>query len=625
MPRHLPPELIDEVRERTDIVEVVSRYVKLERSGRRLRGLCPFHSEKTPSFYVEPEKQLFHCFGCHAGGNVFNFLMRLENAPFVEVVTRLAEEAGIAVQTGELTPQEAQRHHELEEIRRALHLAARFYVRALYSEAGEEARRYLKSRGVNAEVARVFGLGYAPDAWHALHEHLRAEGVSEEIAVKAGLLGQGERGPYDWLRHRIVFPIIDVRGRVVGFGGRVLAGDGPKYLNTAESPVFSKRRQLYGLHLAKEQAARTGRIVVVEGYMDVVGLYRHGFPGAVASLGTAFTEAQARLLKRFAGEVVLAYDADAAGQAATLRGMEILKREGLAVRVARLPEGHDPDSLVRERGLDAFRQVLDESLPLVEYQMEEALRGADLSRVEGRVEAVERLLPILAGIESPVGREGYIAQLAARLGVSRASLAESLEAYLAEERDRGPRRQALVLRHNLTRGRYTNRDLGPRPAGGRAGGAVGGTRPGAIAHASERDLLRWLLEEPQRAVQVRDAVGEEPFGAAEYNQLFRWLLTQGETDARGETLVGRIDDPELAAVAGALLMQGPLPPGPFEAYLTRVKEVSLRRQVKELEATLSQLMSEDRPSLAALARLVQRYKDLRDRLGTAVGGVKIRE
>lgn len=265
MPRHLPPELIDEVRERTDIVEVVSRYVKLERSGRRLRGLCPFHSEKTPSFYVEPEKQLFHCFGCHAGGNVFNFLMRLENAPFVEVVTRLAEEAGIAVQTGELTPQEAQRHHELEEIRRALHLAARFYVRALYSEAGEEARRYLKSRGVNAEVARVFGLGYAPDAWHALHEHLRAEGVSEEIAVKAGLLGQGERGPYDWLRHRIVFPIIDVRGRVVGFGGRVLAGDGPKYLNTAESPVFSKRRQLYGLHLAKEQAARTGRIVVVEG------------------------------------------------------------------------------------------------------------------------------------------------------------------------------------------------------------------------------------------------------------------------------------------------------------------------------------------------------------------------
>lgn len=618
MSRHLPPELIDEVRERTDIVEVISRYVRLERSGRRLRGLCPFHAEKTPSFYVEPEKQLFHCFGCHAGGNVFNFLMRLENAPFGEVVRRLAEEAGIAVEARELTPQEAKRERELEQIRRALELAAGYYARVLFSEEGASARRYLKGRGLNAQVARVFGLGYAPPTWHALHEHLRGHGIPDEIALKAGLLGRGERGPYDWLRNRITFPIVDTRGRTVGFGGRALGADGPKYLNTAESPVFSKRRQLYGLNIAKDQAARTGRLVVVEGYMDVVGLYRHGFAGAVATLGTAFTQEQARLIKRFAGEVVLAYDADAAGQAATLRGLELLRGEGLEVRIVELPEGHDPDSLVLQHGLDAFEELLERSLPLVEYQMKEALRGVDLASVRGRMQATERLLPILASVDNPVGREGYVTQLAARLGVSRASLFEALEAYLSRKnRAPGARSRGRAARHNLSRGSYTNRDLAPRTPADDRSGTSAGSPVEAGAHACERDLLRCLLDEPARAGEVRRSLGDEPFGVAEYNRLFRWLVAQGETEVHGETVVGRIDDPALAALAGALLVQGERPPGPFEAYLNRVKEVSLRRQVNELEATLSQLMNEEIPSTAELGRLVQRYKELRDRIGVA--------
>ena len=624
MPRHLPPELIDEVRERTDIVDVVSRYVKLERSGRRFRGLCPFHAEKTPSFYVEPEKQLFHCFGCHAGGNVFNFLMRLENAPFAEVVSRLAEEAGIAVETRELTPQEVKKQRELEQIRRALELAAGYYARMLFSDEGAGARRYLKGRGLDAKVAKVFGLGFAPPSWHGLHEYLRAQGVPDDVAIKAGLLGQGERGPYDWLRNRITFPIVDVKGAVVGFGGRSLEAGGPKYLNTAESPVFSKRRQLYGLNVAKEYALRTGKLVVVEGYMDVVGLYRHGFPGAVATLGTAFTPEQARLIKRYAREVVLAYDADAAGHAATMRGLEVLRAAGLEVRVVELPEGHDPDSLVLEQGLAAFEELLQRSLPLVEYQIHEALRGVDLSSVQGKMAATERLLPILAGIENPVGREGYITQLAGRLGVSRASLMEALNGYLSKKNEDPKARPAEATRHNLSRGRYTIRDLGPPSAAGSAAlnSATRGMAPRRGVHASERDLLRCLIDEPGRAAEVHRELGDAPFSVPGYNRLFQWLLAQGESEVHGETVVGRIDDPDLAQIAGALVIEGQRPPGPFEAYLSRVKEIWLRRQVNELEATLTQLMDEDVPSPVQIGRLVERYKDLRDRLGMAMGSKK---
>lgn len=618
MSRHLPADLIDEVRERTDIVEIVSRYVRLARSGRRLRGLCPFHSEKTPSFYVDPEKQLFHCFGCRAGGNVFHFLMRIEHAPFGEVVRRLADELGIRVESVR-TPEEERRLQQIRELQRALEIAAHFYSQLLFAEEGESARAYLKSRGLNAHVVRAFGLGYAPDGWHRLHHYLLDQGVREEVAIQAGLLGRGERGAYDWLRNRIVFPIVNVRGRVVGFGGRLLSGDGPKYLNTAESPVFSKRRQLYGLHLAKQHAAQSGRIVVVEGYMDVVALHRHGFGAAVATLGTALAREQALLLKRIVPEVVLAYDADAAGRAATLRGLELLEGEGLRVKVATLPEGHDPDSLVRDEGLDAFLQLIEASLPLVEYKINEALRGVDLNSVQGRMEATERLLPILASVSNPVGREGYIVQLAARLGVSVRSLQQAFEDYLAErETPPGAPGGAERLRHNLSRGRYTNRDLGAGKVFVRRRGAQGRDSPADPARWRERDLLRCLLEDPSKAGFVRGTLGDEPFSSAEYNKLFQWILAQGESAVTGESLLGRMDDPKLAELAGALLLGRESPPGPFEAYLEAVKEMSFRRQIAALEVKLTELMQQGVPNPAELVGLVEVYKDLRDRLRVPV-------
>lgn len=601
----LPDYVIDEIRARVDIVDVVSEYVHLQRSGRGFKGLCPFHAEKTPSFHVNRERQFFYCFGCQTGGDLFHFLMKIERATFAEVVEKLAERAGIELAAA--SPEEERRRRRQEAIFKVNRIAADFFVKALYSEEGKVARAYLKERGVSRETAQAFGLGYAPAGWSRLREYLAQCGVREELGVAAGLLARGKRGLYDWLRDRVVFPIYDVRGRIVGFGGRILAGDGAKYVNTAESPVFSKRAHLYGLHTAKEE--KSGRLIVVEGYMDVVSLYQHGFRGCVASLGTAFTEEQARLLKRFADQVVLAYDGDAAGRKAIVRGLDILSGTGLDVRVLRLPEGHDPDSYVRSEGMQALQRLLEQSLPLVEYKLETALASWDVSSVEGRVAAVRATLPVLAEIESPVMLEGYLAQAAERIGVSQAALAEELERY-----KRAGRRESSTG-HNLSTGRYTNRDFG-KGENGRSGM---GSRESAGVEAAERELLRWVLLDPGKAEAVAAQLGEAPFSRPEYTRVFQWIRAQGDADASGELLVSRIEDPALAQVAGALLATGEMPPGPFQAYLDRVNVEHVRRQVRHLEAKLSLLMKEDRITPSEVGRLVALYKEVRDQLHRTIG------
>lgn len=597
----LPAHVIDEIRSRFDIVDVVSEYVPLQRSGRGYKGLCPFHTEKTPSFHVNRERQFFYCFGCQTGGDLFHFLMKIERATFAEVAEKLAERAGIELAPA--SPEEERRRRQREAIFKANRAAADFFVKALYADEGKGAREYLKGRGLTKETAQAFSLGYAPPGWHRLREHLERSGIREEIAVAAGLLARGRKGAYDWLRDRIVFPIFDVRGRIVGFGGRLLDGDGAKYVNTAESPVFSKRSHLYGLHLAKEE--RSGRLVVVEGYMDVVSLYQHGVRGCVASLGTAFTEEQARLLKRFADQVVMAYDGDAAGRKATARGLDILAAAGLEVRVLRLPEGHDPDSYVRSEGAEAFQRLLEESLPLVEYKVEAALSSADVTSVEGRMAAVRAVLPVLASIDSPVGLEGYLAETAQRIGVSVAALAEELERY-----KRGGSRESS-RRHNLSTGRYTIRDFGEGRRNEPARRSV--PAPGG-ADAAERELLRWVLTEPKKADAVAARLGEEPFSRPEYTRVFQWIRSQRDAIASGEIVVSRIEDPEVARIAGALLAEGGRPPGPFQAYLDRVGVERMRRQVRSLEAKLSLLMKEDGITPGEVGRLVWLYKEVRDQL-----------
>ena len=601
MPR-LPDHVIDEVRARVDIVEVISEHVKLQRSGQRYKGLCPFHPEKTPSFHVDPEKQLYHCFGCHAGGDVFRFVMEIQKAPFGEALRQLAERAGVALEREVESPEEARKAKEREVLYRVNELAAGFFVKCLFSREGERARRYLKGRGITEKSVRVFRLGYAPPEWHALENFLKSQGIDPEVARKAGVLGKSDRGTYDWMRDRITFPIVDLQGRVVGFGGRAISGDKVKYINSAQSPIFSKGKHLYGLDVAREALRKAGRAVIVEGYMDVVGLYEHGFSPAVASLGTAFTQDQARLIKRFAGEVVLAYDADAAGKAAALRGLDILAKEGLSVRVVRLPEGEDPDSFVRVRGLAAFQERVENAVSLIQYKLDEAVRGIDLSTVEGRIRATERVLPVLAGIESPVAREGYTNQMAERLGVTPEALAEELERRL-----QGP---GSGSRHNLSRVRYTNRDSRPRTGAGRGAGPR--RREDFALLQAERDLLAYVIREPDKAKEVVRELGEVPFSLESYNSIFRLCMEQGERRVGDEELTSRIEDPELARTARSLLTLSRGPVGPFEAYVRRVGTEKLRSRVKGLEQKLTHLLLDDNVSPTGISLLLAEYKRLRD-------------
>lgn len=418
-----PDSFLQELSERSDIVDVVSGYVRLgKRSGANLFGLCPFHSEKTPSFAVNPEKQIYHCFGCGKGGSVFNFIMEMEHLSFRDAVAFLARRAGMEL------PEEQQ--DETARIRQRLYAlnreAARWFYDRLVSPAGQPGRAYLTKRGISPPIARSFGLGYAPDAWGELLETLTGRGYSTAELLQAGLIKSGRGGGhYDVFRNRLMFPVIDVRGNVVAFSGRLLDGEGPKYLNSPETPVFSKSRNLFGLNLAKK--SKSGYILLVEGNIDVVSLHQAGFDSAVASLGTSLTPEQARLLTRYTSEVILAYDADAAGQKASSRAIGILERLDLKVRVLTIPGAKDPDEFLKTRGADAFRALLDKSEDRMDYRLRAITEKYDRETDEGRVAFVREATGMVAGLPSPVEREIYAARVAELAGVRAETVLQEAE------------------------------------------------------------------------------------------------------------------------------------------------------------------------------------------------------
>ncbi|MEW6081670.1 MAG: DNA primase [Bacillota bacterium] len=474
---------MEQVRARTDIVEVVSGHVLLKKAGKNYLGLCPFHSEKTPSFTVSPEKQLFYCFGCQEGGDVFTFLEKKEGMSFREALEHLAEAAGVCLPEAE-DPASRRRAALVE----ALELAAGFYRTTLQrSEAAGLARAYLERRGVRPEIIERFGLGYAPGEWDAMCLALRRKKVSEEVLLQAGLAGRRTTGGvYDRFRNRIMFPIRDVSGRVIGFGGRTLDDSGPKYLNSPETPVFRKGHCLYALNLAREAVRRLGRAVVVEGYMDVVASHQAGVENVVASLGTALTEEQARLVLRYVEEAVMAYDADAAGEAATLRGLDVFSAMGCRVKVATLPEGQDPDDIVRQGGKEALEAVLDQALPLVEYRLARSIKGVGTKTVEGKVKVSEEMVPVLGRIRNAVERSSYIRMVAARLGVEEAALGAEVNKH------RAGRHKKVLDRHN----RVDNAETGKKTGGDFAGERV------------ELDLVRLMLQYPETIPMVREHLGD---------------------------------------------------------------------------------------------------------------------
>jgi DNA primase len=409
-------EKIQEIRDRTDIVEVVSSYLPLKRSGANHQGLCPFHQEKSPSFNVNAARQIFHCFGCGVGGNVFSFLMRMEGLSFPDAVRRLGEKVGIEVEEEAVSPDEIRRREERERILRINDVAGDFYQQILLSDdEGIPGRRYLRQRGYESETVRAFQLGFAPGGWESLARHLAGKNFSSADAQKAGLVrpGKQDRGDYDLFRNRLLFPIHDLQGRMVAFGGRVLDDSLPKYINSPETAVYHKGKTLYGLYQARDAMRHSGEALVVEGYFDVLALHRAGFAGAVATCGTALTADHARLLKRYADKILLIFDEDAAGRQATFRAMDALLPAGLSVSVVAMPVGEDPDSLLKDKGVEGFRGCLDAARPVLEVFIEEQLRSNDQS-VEGRARAAEQVLERIRRLPGDLERSLYLKRLAAQ-------------------------------------------------------------------------------------------------------------------------------------------------------------------------------------------------------------------
>lgn len=411
---------IDQVRDQTDIVELISQYVSLKVSGTNNVGLCPFHSEKSPSFSVNAAKQFYHCFGCGVGGDVFSFLMQVEGLAFPDAVRRLAGRVGIDLEEQVMSPEEEQRQRERERFFRVNEVAASYFHQLLMEHpAGSVARDYMKKRGYGRKAAAEYQIGFALDSWDGLKDHLAQQGLSASDARTLGLIRprkQGQ-GDYDLFRGRLVFPVYDLTGRVVAFGGRILDDSKPKYINSTESPIYHKGGVLFGLYQARQAMRQSGEVLLVEGYFDQLALHRAGFPQVVATCGTALTVEHAKLLKRYVKRVVLLFDQDAAGKKATFKAMTVLQAEGVPAAVIELPLGDDPDSFIQSAGADSFRQRLENARGAMDLFIDTSLTEAG-SGIEQKAKAVEQIIAQIVGLSSDLEQDLYLQQLEQRSGIT---------------------------------------------------------------------------------------------------------------------------------------------------------------------------------------------------------------
>ena len=410
-------EIIEEVRSKNDIVDVISGYVKLKKQGSSYFGLCPFHSEKSPSFSVSRDKQMYYCFGCGAGGNVFTFIMEYENYSFVEALKFLAQRAGVELPQEEYSKEAKERADTRSALLEMNKLAAKYYYAQLKTEGGRQAREYLQNRQLSQETITAFGLGYSSKYSDDLFRYLKMKGYSEEMIIKAGLVNVDEKhGVYDKFWNRVIYPIMDANSRVIGFGGRVMGDGKPKYLNSPETKIFDKSRNLYGLNLAR--SSRRKNLIICEGYMDVISMHQAGFNNAVASLGTALTSLQAGLMKRYTDEVLVIYDSDEAGVKAALRAIPMLKGVGLTTRVVNLRPYKDPDEFIQHEGCEAFEKRLEEAENSVLYEIRMKERDFDLADPQGKSDFLHEAVRRLVAIEDEIERNSYLEAVAGKYGIA---------------------------------------------------------------------------------------------------------------------------------------------------------------------------------------------------------------
>ena len=492
---YVPQEILDEIVARCDIVSVVNEYVPLKRKGSNYQGLCPFHNEKTPSFSVSPGKQIFHCFGCGKGGNVFRFIMDIEGVSFLEAVERLAKRANVTLPEKEMT---AAQRAKLEQRKRYLKInnfAARYYQKILLeTEAGRPYREYLQKRQIDEEIIQKFQLGATPSGWDNLYQNLKKRGVTTQEMLDLGLISASRReGQYiDRFRNRLMFPIGNEKGEIIAFGGRIIDKDSSpqKYLNSPDTPLFHKSRNLYGLHLARNSIRNQDMAIIVEGYMDVISCHQHGITNAVAPLGTAFTPEQGRLLMRSTYQIGISFDGDAAGIKATMRCLDILSDLGATARVIQIPDQADPDEFLKKYGKEAFLQLIEDSQELVMYKIARYMETTNTDSIRGKMKVVEQLLPDLRKMQSAVARETAVRLVAAQLQVSEKAVWEEVRKPI----DSG---EHLRMETEIVQSPVENE-----------------INAGKIESPVEKNILRILFVRPDLLREVEAYGGSELFGAA---------------------------------------------------------------------------------------------------------------
>lgn len=516
-------EQIEEVRSRSDIVSVIGRYVRLKRAGSGYTGLCPFHNEKTPSFHVNPARQMYKCFGCGVGGNVLTFVMEYENLTFPEAMEMLAQEAGIELPKQELTAQQKQQESLRQTLLEINKKAARYYFALLKSPRGKPGYDYLTGRGLSDETILHFGLGYAGQGGGELYQYMKKEGYSDSVLKETGLFKMDERGAYDKFWNRVMFPIMDANNRVIGFGGRVMGDAKPKYLNSPETKIFDKSRNLFGLNYAKR--GKRSNMILCEGYMDVIALHQAGFTNAVASLGTAFTEQQANLIRRYTDEVLLTYDSDGAGIKAAMRAIPMLRRAGITGKVIHMEPYKDPDEFIKNLGAEEFEKRMEEAQNSFFFEIEVIKKNYSMSDPEQKTKFIHETARKLLVFEEKIQRDNYLEAVAARYNIKTEDLRQ------------------LVVRYGNQMPSGYQEVMEERQQERIRKGKKKETREG-ISY-SYRLLLSWLIEEPKLFVQIREWIKPEDFEEGLYRTVAKELYDQLDRgDLEPARIIGHFEEVE---------------------------------------------------------------------------------
>ncbi len=513
-----PEQFIMELKQNNPIDSVMSSYVQLKRQGRNSVCLCPFHSEKSPSctVYLDASDPHFYCFGCGAGGDVITFIMKIENLGYVEAIKFLAERAGMSMPDDVRNNESSRLKARILEINRT---AARFFFDTLTrSPNGEKGRRYFNERRLTAATITKYGLGYAPNSWFELANHLRSKGFSDEDLITANLCGRGKNGGvYDLFRDRVMFPIIDLRGNVIAFGGRIIDSEGPKYLNSSDTPVFKKGGNLFSLNFAKKSDEK--RLILAEGYMDVISINQAGFENVVATLGTALTQEQARLMSQYAEEVIISYDSDGAGQNATHKAINLLSDVGLRTKIIHMEGAKDPDEYIKKFGALRFKQLLDKSGGAIEFELEKCRSGLDTETDQGKIEYLKRCVNVLANINSPIEREVYIGRLAETNKVNKEMISEQVSGAIKKKINRSKAQEWTEIR-TFQKQMRNNPDSYKKPK----------------EYKAEIGIISYLASHPEEADDISSRLPPEQFATDFNKKVYAVMLEKIKNSAFSDIL-----------------------------------------------------------------------------------------